>query len=417
MRSAKRASSVAGAAVRALHETVSMHLHVRDPVRSAFALAGLLVGFSTACGGGTEASPDASSVSDASVDGAPPDASCVVASPVAAGYHERTMMFDGVERAYTFYVPTSGNSGTSPQPVVIALHGGYGTANHMRDYTEFNLDAEREGFVVVYPAGKDRAWNAGHCCGVSQQEQVDDVGFIEAVIDVLASETCVDQRRIYATGISNGSMMVHRLACESTRIAAIAGVGGQLADTTIAGCNPGRRIPVLHIHGTADGCAVFDGGVTAGLCLAGPPPPANEATLSDLARLVWRVWFQQVRVCDADDPPVLDPDNPPEGLSCMGRSPLIPEMQSQHDPVAHTIDHWASNNNCAPNPTVQTIGSVDVHTYDCEAPGALRYYKVIGGGHAWPGKQGSSCCEVNREMNTDIDANQVMWEFFRNNSL
>jgi len=66
---------------------------------------------------------------------------------------------------------------------------------------------------------------------------------------------------------------------------------------------------------------------------------------------------------------------------------------------------------------VTRIGAVEVRTWSCVAPGALVYYQVLDGGHGWPGHQGSACCEVHRAMNTDIDANRVLWEFFRDRVL
>jgi polyhydroxybutyrate depolymerase len=264
----------------------------------------------------------------------------------------------------------------------------------MKDYSQLNATADQHGFIVAYPQGQNKAWNAGDCCGAPQRQGTDDVGFIRAVIDDLASVACVDPRRVYATGMSNGSMMSHRLACElSDRVAAIAGVSGQLGASYLPTCNPPRRISIMHIHGTDDRCAPYDGGVTAGGCVVGP--------------------LTSPRVCDASDPPVTDPTNPPPNIYCLGHTPSIPSLLNEHPPVADTIEHWLAHDSCNTSAvSTQVIGAVNVSTYPCADNTELKFYKIIDGGHSWPGGPDSACCEVNRAANTDIDANEEIWKFF-----
>src|SRR3972149_6035846 len=94
--------------------------------------------------------------------------------------------------------------------------------------------------------------NGGHCCGEAAKNNVDDVGFVRALIDELATLINIDPGRVYATGFSNGAIMVYRLACElSDRIAAIGPVAAtQILDDQEA-CHPGRSVPGLHFTGTA----------------------------------------------------------------------------------------------------------------------------------------------------------------------
>jgi polyhydroxybutyrate depolymerase len=126
--------------------------------------------------------------------------------------------------------------------------------------------SDGEGFVVVYPDGLGSSWNAGACCGTSMSTNVDDVGFVSDLIDALQSQLCIDAKRVYATGFSNGGFLSHKLACEmSTRIAAIAPVSGVLAPPV---CNPTRPVPVMHFHGTGDAVVPYDGSMAMGFTSA-----------------------------------------------------------------------------------------------------------------------------------------------------
>ncbi len=171
------------------------------------------------------------------------------------GDHGLQLVHAGRVRSYTLHVPTGLDAGR-PLAMVLAFHGGLGTAAYMPALTGFSRTADREGFLVAYPNGsgalEDRlfTWNGGTCCGYSSRENVDDVGFVRAVIDDIAAHFPLDPRRIYATGISNGGILSYRLACElSDRIAAIGPVAGT---QNFPGCAPSAPVAVVHFHGTAD---------------------------------------------------------------------------------------------------------------------------------------------------------------------
>lgn len=175
---------------------------------------------------------------------------------------ERTLSYDGFKRRYLVHLPPN-YDGREPLPVVLALHGGGGRAESQRKQSQMNAEADKRGYIVVYPDGTGRlkllTWNAGSCCGYAVKKNVDDVGYINALIDELARNYSIDQKRVYATGLSNGGMMCYRLACElSNRIAAIAPVA---ADLGVDGPRPKRQVPILHIHGLRDNNVVFEGGV------------------------------------------------------------------------------------------------------------------------------------------------------------
>ena len=120
-------------------------------------------------------------------------------------------------------------------PLVVVLHGGGGNAENIEEVTGFSEKADEEGFIVVYPDGSGRldryllTWNAGFCCGYALENNIDDVGFIRALIEYLQEKYAINRNMIYVTGISNGGMMSYRLGAElSDIVAAIAPVAGSI---------------------------------------------------------------------------------------------------------------------------------------------------------------------------------------------
>jgi len=178
-----------------------------------------------------------------------------------AGEQDLTIMSSGVARSYRIHVPQSYDP-TKGAELVLAFHG-YGDAvGDFEGLTNFVPVSDAKGFLLVYPVGVAPlgvpGWNAGTCCGSAQIANTPDVQFVHDLIDKLEADYCVDPKRVFATGFSNGGMLSHRLACElSDRIAAIGAVSGTMAVST---CNPTRPVPVLHIHGTADPVIAYGGG-------------------------------------------------------------------------------------------------------------------------------------------------------------
>ncbi|HET8880766.1 MAG TPA: PHB depolymerase family esterase, partial [Solimonas sp.] len=153
--------------------------------------------------------------------------------------------FGGVERHYVVHKPDG--IGNRAVPLVVALHGGVGTGKIMEEQTGLDAVADQHGFIVVYPDGVGRAWNAGSCCAKPMKERIDDVGFIRAVIADVKRDYKIDATRVYGTGFSNGAMLLHRIACEAPdTFAAIAPVSG---GPMVSNCNERTPIPTLLIQG------------------------------------------------------------------------------------------------------------------------------------------------------------------------
>ncbi|MEY4950234.1 MAG: hypothetical protein RL698_2445 [Pseudomonadota bacterium] len=178
-----------------------------------------------------------------------------------------SLLHGGLTRTFRVHLPGS-YDGRTPVPVVLNLHGGFGSGAQMETSSRITGLSDSAGFVAVSPDGVAdpvfgiRTWNAGGCCGYAVSSNVDDVGFVRALLDRLEATACIDRRRVYAQGMSNGAILSHRLACElADRIRAI----GPVAGTNMTGtCQPMRPVPVFEIHGSADENVPFAGGAGCG---------------------------------------------------------------------------------------------------------------------------------------------------------
>ncbi|MFZ9888618.1 MAG: alpha/beta hydrolase family esterase [Myxococcota bacterium] len=295
---------------------------------------------------------------------------------------------DGRTRHYYVHEP-AGWDGETPLPLVMGLHGGGGDAAGFRDSSGWPDTANTHGFLAVFPEGTGRTllgrtfatWNAGLCCGAALEEGVDDVAFLSAVLDDVAARYPIDEKRLYVTGHSNGSMMTLRLVCElSSRIAAAAPYGGQGVS-----CAPARAVPLLYTHGDADSCALYDGGRCGG-CYQ---EATNELLGTELEPVYW------------DCPPVID-----------------------------YVDGWVSGYGCTDAPTVSLDGDeVLCERWSvCEQGSVVERCTLEGGGHAYPGVPISSCSEDPESRECEVferavgpthphDFNEYSWRFFSSHAL
>jgi polyhydroxybutyrate depolymerase len=298
---------------------------------------------------------------------------------------------DGVRRTVLVHLPAGWQPG-GRWPLVLALHGGGGQPQGMREITGLDAAADAHGFIALYPEGYPRrvfgrrfaTWNAGRCCGDAVEHHSEDVGFLLALVDAAIRDYGADPRRVYVTGFSNGAQMAYRLACERPgRIAAIAPVAAQ---GVLDDCPPGRAVPVLHIHGTDDRCTPYAGG-TCGGCFA---------------RVVKRLT---------------------------GLPASSPEWQC--DPVQQHLRERARRAGLGGEPhRISTHGAAHCEGWGPAADGAeVVLCTVEGGGHAWPGgSQGPVChdpesraCRIFREelgeVSHDLAASETIWAFFSRHTL
>lgn len=295
------------------------------------------------------------------------DASQRTPAGLTAGDHTIALQHGGRRRSYLVHMP--GPAAVRERPVVLAFHGGGGEADGFKGYAGLDAVADREGFIVVYPNGSGvlprrlLTWNAGECCGYSMNNRVDDVDFAVAVLDDLARRTTIDQRRVYATGHSNGAMMAYRLGAErADRIAAIVPVAGGISQERFA---PSRRVAVLAIHSADDPRALYDGGL-------GPPFPGTD-------------------------------------------------VRSAHRPAMEGLEKWRRHNGCsAATRTLDTrtgrSGSTKqtatlLEWEGCSAGARVAHWKLTGVGHGWPGSAPGRREEITGPPTTLVNAAEEIWRF------
>ena len=229
-------------------------------------------------------------------------------------------------RMYIVHVP-SGYRQNQALPLVLAFHGHGGNAGEMERVTGFSQLADGQNFIVVYPQGLLEGdsgltfWATG-----AVDYGVDDVQYVSGVLDDVEQRLCVDTHRIYAAGFSNGGGMTGLLACRlSGRIAAFAAVSGQFF-FPVGGCHPGRAVPVLEVHGTADRIVPYMG------------VPASQ-----------------------------DPVRP---------LPTIPDW----------LRDWATRDNCSARPVVflQTLAVIGEQWMGCQGNTTVIHYRMENGDHVWP---------------------------------
>lgn len=174
------------------------------------------------------------------------------------------------KRDFLIHIPP-GYSGRKKLPMLVVIHGAFDTAEGIEEIAGFSEIADRENFIVLYPNGIGilgflQHWNAGHCCGKAQADEIDDVGFVAAAIESAGKRVNVDPARIFMVGFSNGGMFTYRFASEKSHMLAgaaalAASIGSKTPEDekTWNIPRPTHPVPFLVIHGTADKSVPFEG--------------------------------------------------------------------------------------------------------------------------------------------------------------
>ncbi|OYT28438.1 hypothetical protein B6U98_05085 [Thermoplasmatales archaeon ex4572_165] len=293
---------------------------------------------------------------------------------------------DGRIRSYRLHIPPSYENDES-MPLVLVLHGiGVGSnAKNLQSYCDMDKKADEEGFITVYPNGEmlrlsahynrpiallrdlfymltsSREWNRW------DDNSIDDVGFINDLLDDLETIVNVNSSRIYITGISGGGMMAYRLGSElSHRIAAIAPIAGSISGIGYVPEKnesiipyiippPSNPIPVIIFHGMKDEHVPFDG--------------------------TWKKVFEW-------------------------RSD---ELWVYIGSVNESISFWVEHNKCNPEPNIWTSEDekISIKTYTNESDNTeVVLVTYMEGGHEWF-----------KSPTYQIDANDLIWDFFNKHPL
>ena len=266
----------------------------------------------------------------------------------------KTMFFDGQNRSFIVYVPSSYNA-SSQSPLLFNFHGGGGTSSDFINFTnDMRPIADTANFIAVYPQAAVDPTDGSNSWLHKTPTTHNDINFIEAIIDTLSNDYNIDNDRVYACGYSEGGIFSYELGCRlNDRIAAFSSVSGSmLVDAfrvsyyNLGNCSPIHPTAVLLIPGTSDS----------------------------------------------------SPHSSYSGLQ--------PYYMSVND----ITTYWANHNNTDINPTVTQIpntnnsdgSTVEKRIWEngdnCVA---IQELKVINGDHDWPGSSG----------NMDIDASEEIWKF------
>jgi polyhydroxybutyrate depolymerase len=259
-----------------------------------------------------------------------------------------SLVIDGLNRKYRLYIPDS-YDGTQSVPLLFNLHGYGSNSLEQMLYADFRGIADTAGFIIACPEGVpdlfgSLSWNT---FGLST---VDDIGFFNQFIEFISGQYEINQDRIYSTGMSNGGFMSYDLACGlNNKITAIASVTGSMNVIRINDCFPGRPVPVMQIHGTADATVPYIGNLA----------------FSPIDTVV-RFWYQHNEcfpIPEVDELPDINPND-----NCT---------------ATHFV--WQAQGTAA----------------------TVEFYKINGGGHTWPG------AIVNLNItNMDFNASVEIWRFF-----
>lgn len=196
---------------------------------------------------------------------------CPSTATATPGEKSVSISVGGMTRTFVRHIPP-GYTGRTQVPVVIDFHPLGGTGASWKGSTGWSALADKEGFIMIWPDGVSNSWNAGRCCRTAFEQNIDDVGFTKAIISALAKDACIDSKRVYASGCSNGGGMAFKVACDAADvIAAVAPVDfdcvtSEAANDRTCGakCAPSRPISEIQFRGTADTAVPYEGGLRSG---------------------------------------------------------------------------------------------------------------------------------------------------------
>lgn len=271
--------------------------------------------------------------------------------------------FAGKTREYWVYLPKDFSSAKA-YPLILGLHGRGGDGKNAIKFMKLNPLADTYGFICIYPDGYKRSWNDGRNKTPASKAGIDDVAFLDFLMTRTKEEYLINEKRIYAVGMSNGGYMALTLACHLTnRFAAVASVTGIMAPNPETWCFPSQEIPVLLMGGTDDPIVPYKGGKIS------------------------------------------------NGIETIG--------------FEEAFNFWKTQNNCVGNSQIVSLPNrskegttVEIEAYTlCQNESEVVLYRIVGGGHTWPGGSQYLPQAVIGKVSKECNAEQIIINFFMKHQL
>jgi len=254
--------------------------------------------------------------------------------------------------------------------LVIDMHGYLESAQVQEAITGLGAYGGTHGFITVTPQVDQAIPHWTYSPGSA------DRAFIVALLDHIEATQCINLKRVYMAGYSNGAFMTSSMVCElGDRLAAVATIAGIQAP---AKCHPSRPVPVIAFHGTVDPLVPYNGGVSA----AAKKLPA------------------------------------PDGKGTMGAilgTPAAAGVAPLTAPIPTELGKWASRNHCSAHPTVsKAAAGVTLIAYRCPNDDTVELYREDGDGHIWAGSSFmTGIRSVVGPTTFAVNADQLLWAFFQ----
>lgn len=277
-----------------------------------------------------------------------------------------TVVHGGRDRRVHVFVPAR-HCPEQPVPLVLALHGGGGRGGRLDWVTEGSLTrgARARGWVVAFPEGVERRWNDGRASedkGHWDRSEVDDVGFLLAVIALSHARLGIDVRRVYVIGISNGGFMSLRMAVDASRSIAAAAAVNAAVTVPLGRRRPSAPVPVLFMNGTEDPVVPYEGGPVKVLGQQRGAVWSTEGSVE---------WWRGINGCTSPPSREALPDSAEDGT----RTQVERSLQ-------------------------------------CSSGAPVVLYRIEGGGHGWPGGRQYAPRSTIGRVARDFDAGHEIFEFF-----
>lgn len=259
-----------------------------------------------------------------------------------------TLKFDGLDRSYILHKPKNFDKNS---PLVFMLHGFGSSSMNIMSYSQMNLIADQNGFMVCYPQGSRLETGQSHWNANLDMSSVNDIGFLSSLAKLIQKNYDVNPENTFVSGMSNGGFMSYTLACEKPDVfRAIASITGTMSGRDWKNCKPSFNIPIMQISGTEDKTVPWDGTMSTAYGWGGAPH------------------------------------------------------------IVKVVDFWAEKNGCNVD---EKINFPDLDRSDKSTVSLVKkkgspknnqvwFYTVNGGGHDWPGSWG----------NRDVSATKEIWKFF-----